>query len=173
MRMRSHRRNLAEWSAAAAPASRSADQQSTRLARSERIRWWLRTGVLLTVIGVRRLARIMRARWRPACRLNHRRLRRMTCSVSAAVRLARSYTPSSLACHPLVPSGGVILGGIAAAAGCASTACSATCPPPRQTLQPDRPCAVHDTAGRGGGRAVAPRGARWPVIGCVGAGALL
>jgi hypothetical protein len=66
MRMRSHRRDLAEWSAAAAPASRSADQQFTRLARSERIRWWLRTGVLLTLIGVMRLARIIRARWRPA-----------------------------------------------------------------------------------------------------------
>ena len=50
--MRSHRRNLAEWSAVGAPASRSADQRFTRLARSERIRWWLRTGVLLTVIGV-------------------------------------------------------------------------------------------------------------------------
>ncbi len=66
MRMRSHRRNLAERSAAAAPASRSADQQSSRLARSERIRWWLRAGVLLTVIGLMRLARIIRARWRPA-----------------------------------------------------------------------------------------------------------
>ena len=66
MRMRSHRRNLAEWSAVGAPASRSADQRSTRPARSERIRWWLRTGVLLTVIGVMRLARITRARWRPA-----------------------------------------------------------------------------------------------------------
>ena len=66
MRMRSHRRNLAEWSAVGAPASRSADQRFTRLARSGRIRWWLRTGVLLTVIGVMRLARIMRARWRPA-----------------------------------------------------------------------------------------------------------
>jgi len=65
MRMRSHRRNLAERNADAAPASRSADQQSTRLARSERIRWWLRAGVLLTVIGVMRLARIIRARWRP------------------------------------------------------------------------------------------------------------
>ncbi len=65
MRMRSHRRNLTERSADAAPASRSADQQPTRLARSGRIRWWLRAGVLLTVIGVIRLARIIRARWRP------------------------------------------------------------------------------------------------------------
>ena len=65
MRMRSHRRSLTERSADAAPASRSADQQPTRLARSGRIRWTLRAGVLLTVIGVMRLARIIRARWRP------------------------------------------------------------------------------------------------------------
>ena len=66
MRMRSHRRNLVEWSAVGAPASRSADQRFTRFARSGRIRWWLRTGALLTFIGVMRLARIMRVRWRSA-----------------------------------------------------------------------------------------------------------
>jgi hypothetical protein len=63
MRMRSHRRNLVEWSEAAAPASKSGDQRFTR---SRRIRWWLRTGALLTFIGVMRLARIMRVRWRSA-----------------------------------------------------------------------------------------------------------
>ncbi|MGH3182370.1 MAG: hypothetical protein ACRDOH_20565 [Streptosporangiaceae bacterium] len=66
MRMRSHRRNLVVWSASAAPAGRSADQGLTRLARGGRIRWRLRTGALLTVIGVMRLARIVRARRRPA-----------------------------------------------------------------------------------------------------------
>jgi hypothetical protein len=65
MRMRSHRRNLAERNADAARAGRSADQRAIRLARSGRIRWWLRAGVLLMVIGVMRLARIIRARWRP------------------------------------------------------------------------------------------------------------
>ena len=60
MRMRSHRRNLVEWSEPAAPASKSG---SLRFAR---IRRWLRTGVLLTFIGVMRLARIMRVRWRSA-----------------------------------------------------------------------------------------------------------
>jgi hypothetical protein len=65
MRMRSHRRNLTERSADAALASRSAGQQPARLARSGRIRWSLRAGVLLTVIGVMRLARIIGARWRP------------------------------------------------------------------------------------------------------------
>jgi hypothetical protein len=61
MRMRSHRRNLVAWSSSAAPASRSGDRGCTRLARGGRIPWWLRTGALLTVIGVMRLARIMRA----------------------------------------------------------------------------------------------------------------
>jgi hypothetical protein len=36
-----------------------------RLSRMSRIRWWLRTGALLTVIGLRRLARSTRARWEP------------------------------------------------------------------------------------------------------------
>ncbi len=66
MRMRSHRRNLVVWSSSAAPASRSGDRGCTWLARGGRIRWWLRTGALLTVIGVMRLARIMRARRRYA-----------------------------------------------------------------------------------------------------------
>ena len=66
MRIRSHRRNLLEWSEAAAPASKSGNQRFTRVARSGRIRRRLRTGTLLTVIGVMRLARIMRARWRLA-----------------------------------------------------------------------------------------------------------
>jgi hypothetical protein len=61
MRMRSRRRNLVVWSSSAAPARRSGDRGRTRLARGRRIRWWLRTGALLTVIDVIRLARIMRA----------------------------------------------------------------------------------------------------------------
>ncbi len=64
MRMRSHRRNLVVWSSSAAPAGRSGDRSCTQLARGGRIRWWLRTGALLTVIGVMRLARSMRAHWR-------------------------------------------------------------------------------------------------------------
>ena len=66
MRMRLHRRNLVVWGSSAAPARRSGDQGFTRLARGGRIRRRLRTGTLLTVIGVMRLARIMRARWRLA-----------------------------------------------------------------------------------------------------------
>ena len=66
MRMRSHRRNLVVWSSSAALASRSGDRDCTRLARGRRIRWWLRTGTLLTVLGVMRLARITWARQRSA-----------------------------------------------------------------------------------------------------------
>jgi hypothetical protein len=66
MGVRSHRRNLVVWSSSAAPASRSGDRDCTRLARGERIRWWLRTGALLTVIGVMRLTRVTRARRRSA-----------------------------------------------------------------------------------------------------------
>jgi hypothetical protein len=66
MRVRSHRRNLVVWSSSAARTSRSGDRACTRLARGGRIRWWLRTGALLTVIGVMRLAQITRARQRPA-----------------------------------------------------------------------------------------------------------
>ena len=63
--MRSRRRNIVVWSSSAVPAGRTADEGVTRFARG-RIRWWLRTGGLLAVIGVMRLARILRARWEPA-----------------------------------------------------------------------------------------------------------
>lgn len=65
MRMRSHRRSLMVW-----PPSGGARTDGygrlvfTRLARPRQIRWWFRTGALLAVIGVTRLARIMRAHWR-------------------------------------------------------------------------------------------------------------
>ena len=38
-----------------------------RPARRRRIRWWLRTGTLLALIGVVRLARTARTRWEPVC----------------------------------------------------------------------------------------------------------
>ena len=41
----------------------------TRSARTGRIRWWLRTGVLLTIIGLMRLARIARTHERPTISL--------------------------------------------------------------------------------------------------------
>jgi hypothetical protein len=64
--MLSHRRNLVVWTSSHAPARRSGDRGCARIARGGRISWWLRTGALLTVIGVRRLARIIRARKREA-----------------------------------------------------------------------------------------------------------
>ena len=66
MRIRARRRTLVVWSSSVAPASRSSDRGRTQRARPARIRWWLRTGALLTIIGAVRLARITRARRRDA-----------------------------------------------------------------------------------------------------------
>ena len=57
MRLQSHRRNLLSNLSTPAGESRPA-----RPVRSRRLRWWLRTGALLSVIGIRRLAR---TRWQP------------------------------------------------------------------------------------------------------------
>src|SRR5215467_12777046 len=65
MRLRAHRRNLAVWSPSAGPADRYGAPGLTPLARTRRIRRCLRTGALLTVIGLMHLARGMRYRWRP------------------------------------------------------------------------------------------------------------
>ena len=78
MRLRPRRRNLVVWSSTAAPAGRSRAaprrvgapcRAGARPARLRRIRWWLRTGALLTVLGVLRLARTARVRWEPVCLL--------------------------------------------------------------------------------------------------------
>lgn len=50
------------WSSSTVPAGKPG---SARPARARRIRWWLRTGVLLTILGVLWLARTTRARWEP------------------------------------------------------------------------------------------------------------
>ena len=68
MRLRPRRRNLVVWSSTAAPAglSRAGLRRSgARPARLSRIRWWLRTGALLSVLGVLWLARTARVRWEP------------------------------------------------------------------------------------------------------------
>jgi hypothetical protein len=65
MRLRAHRRNLVAWSPSVGPADRYGAPRLTRLARTRRIHRFIRTGALLTVIGLRRLARAVRPRWRP------------------------------------------------------------------------------------------------------------
>jgi hypothetical protein len=65
MRLRAHRRNLVVWSPSAGSAGRYGAPRLTRLARTRRIRRWIGTGALLMIIGVMRLARAARPRWRP------------------------------------------------------------------------------------------------------------
>ena len=65
MRLRADRRNLVTWSVSVDPAGRYQAPGFTRLARTRRIRRCVRIGALLTVIGLMRLARGMRSRWRP------------------------------------------------------------------------------------------------------------
>ena len=64
MRLRRHRRNLVVWSQSAGPVGRYGAPRFTRPARTRRIRRCLRTGVLLTVLGLMPLAIGVRARWR-------------------------------------------------------------------------------------------------------------
>jgi hypothetical protein len=65
MGLRPHRRNLVVWRQSAGPAGRPGVLGLTRLARTRRVRRGIRTGALLTVIGLIRLARAVRAYWRP------------------------------------------------------------------------------------------------------------
>lgn len=58
MTLRSHRRSLPPWNLST-PAGKS---RAARPARPRRLRRWLRTAALLSVIGMRRLAR---TRWQP------------------------------------------------------------------------------------------------------------
>jgi len=61
MRRWSHRRSLMIWTP---PGGRTDGYGVTAFARPRPIRWWFRTAAQLAVIGVTRLARTMRARWR-------------------------------------------------------------------------------------------------------------
>jgi len=61
MRRRWHRRNLVVWTSSA----RYGAPRVRRLARISRIRWWIRISALLAVIGLMRLPRTVRTRWRP------------------------------------------------------------------------------------------------------------
>jgi hypothetical protein len=62
VRPRLHRQNLVVWESSARPAGRYGTPRFSPLARTRRIRWWIRTGAQLAVIGLMRLARAMRAR---------------------------------------------------------------------------------------------------------------
>ena len=61
MRLRSHRRNLVVWSQSASAVGRS---DAPPFTCTRRIRRWIRTGALLSVVGLMPLARAGRARWR-------------------------------------------------------------------------------------------------------------
>src|SRR5260370_20219950 len=62
MRPRSHRRTVVVWSQSAGSVGRYDPPPFTR---TRRIRRCIRTGALLTVVGLMPLARAVRARWRP------------------------------------------------------------------------------------------------------------
>ena len=64
MRLRAHRRNPVRWSLSGS-ADRYGASGLTRPAATRRIRRGLRIGVLLTIIGLMRLGRAVRPRWRP------------------------------------------------------------------------------------------------------------
>ena len=65
MRLRAHRRNLVVWSPYVGSADRYGAPRLARLAGTRRIHRCIRTGALLTVIGLMRLARAVQHRWRP------------------------------------------------------------------------------------------------------------
>jgi hypothetical protein len=65
VRLRAGRRNLVTWSLSGDSASRYEARGFTRVARTRRIRSCVRTGALLTAIGLLRLARGVSSRWRP------------------------------------------------------------------------------------------------------------
>jgi len=64
MRMRSPRRNSVVWRSAG-PAERYSALSLTHISRPRRIRWWLHGGMVLSVIGMRKVSRTVRTRWRP------------------------------------------------------------------------------------------------------------
>lgn len=62
MALRPRRHNVVILSSSRVPDTRS---WAWRPARPRRIRWWLRTGTLLALIGLVRLTRTARTRWEP------------------------------------------------------------------------------------------------------------
>ena len=56
MRLRRHRRNPVVWSSSLSPADRAGGSWLTRPTRNRRVRRFIRTGALLTVLGLMRFA---------------------------------------------------------------------------------------------------------------------
>jgi hypothetical protein len=69
MRLRSRRRTIVASSSSSGHVTRHGVHVVTRSTRAGRIRWWVRTGVLLAIIGVLRAARTARTYPRPAISL--------------------------------------------------------------------------------------------------------
>lgn len=65
MRLRAYRAERVLWPRSAGPVLRYGAPGLARLPRIRRFRRWLRTGALLTAIGLMGLARAARPRWRP------------------------------------------------------------------------------------------------------------
>jgi hypothetical protein len=65
MRLRAHRRDQVVGLPSAGPVQRYGAPGLARLPCNRRLRRWLRTGALLTAIGLMGLARAVRPRWRP------------------------------------------------------------------------------------------------------------
>jgi hypothetical protein len=64
MILRPHRRNLVVWNQSAGPVGRYGSPRFSPPSRIRRIRRLLRTGALLTILGLMPLASAVRARWR-------------------------------------------------------------------------------------------------------------
>jgi hypothetical protein len=65
MRLRRHRRNLVVWSQSAGSVGGHGSPRFPGPVRSRRIRRGIRTGMLLTIVGLMPLALAARIRWRP------------------------------------------------------------------------------------------------------------
>ena len=65
MRLRRHQRTVVGWNRHAIAAGKYGGLTRTRPTRIRRFRRWLRIGALLTIIGVMRFARGLRAHWEP------------------------------------------------------------------------------------------------------------
>ena len=67
--MRLRRRTMVVWSSSPGRAARHGAPEITRVSGRGRIRWWLRIGMLLAIIGLMRLARTAGKYPRPALSL--------------------------------------------------------------------------------------------------------